>query len=951
MSLLPRPPLSAALVVDLARIVGPGGVSTLDGDRFAYARDLWPRDLFRIRAGEVPSAPSCVVWPETREEVAKVLELAANAEIPVVPFGAGSGVAGGARPKQGGIALDLKRMRAVRAFDEKNLRAEIEAGVIGERLERSLNDRGYTLGHFPSSILCSTLGGWLAARSAGQASTLYGKIEDMCFGLEVAMPGQILRSMLGPRPGRGPDFNALVIGSEGTFCAITAAELRVRPLPEARVMRGFRFRDVESGLEGIRRMLRAGLRPAVVRLYDALDTFLGRGHGEEDDEASEVRSLEAIATHARGFYDDLVRRFQRKGEGGGSSRLGSLLVRQTVRAVLGAPMLLNKAISALPDDCLLILGFEGQPALVGAEFQAARAIAESVGAEDLGPGPGDHWLKNRYNVSFKASKAWASGAFTDTMEVASTWDRLLPMYKAVKTAIGREAFVMAHFSHAYPEGCSIYFTFAGAAGDPSAPEAVIERYDRLWRTAIAAVHETGGTLSHHHGVGELKAEGMAREHGPGGMRLLAALKAGFDPKDVMNPGKLGFEARPRWVVKPEAKDVPARGLPKEIRAAVGESNLSRAGSRVIVRPPDESGFASVLRVASARGIAVTSDQTGFRAPVGAVQLDTSRLSGIVRLSTHSLFVEAEAGIRIDHLEALVARHGLTLGALHPRAESRSLGAALARGLLVRRGTAFGDLRDLCFAVRGLLASGAPIETRPVPRSATGPELDRALIGGEGRWGIITRATLRLAVDPPHRQSIAFRLPSLTAALEAARLILRRGIKPVAARVLGPGVVLLDLAAHSPERLAAEIAVATTTVESMGGQRAEEATPARGGRFDAVVEVAQLWTRAHETWTALASASGGEVWADFLAPEGLTLVARVVDPASRHRTIEAAQVAQGRVLAGARRLVESEGDDKSADPSEVSEGADDFAAFEGIRSRVDALIDPTGVFRERRSSSE
>ncbi len=935
--------------MDLARIVGPGGVSTLDGDRFAYARDLWPRDLFRIRAGEVSAAPSCVVWPETREEVAKVLELAAHHGIPVVPYGAGSGVAGGARPKEGGIVLDLKRMRAIRAFDEKNLRAEVEVGVIGERLERSLNDRGYTLGHFPSSILCSTLGGWLAARSAGQASTLYGKIEDMCFGLEVAIPGQVLRSMLGPRPGRGPDFNALVIGSEGTFCAITAAELRVRPLPEARTMRGFRFRDVESGLEGIRRMLRAGLRPAVVRLYDALDTFLGRGHGEEDEEASEVRSLEAISTHARGFYDDVLKRFSGKSEGGRSAggKLAQALVRQTVRAVLGAPVLLNRAIAALPDDCLLILGFEGQPALVGAEFQAARAIAESVGAEDLGPGPGEHWLKNRYNVSFKSSKAWASGAFTDTMEVAATWDRLLPMYKAVKAAIGREAFVMAHFSHAYAEGCSIYFTFAGAAGDPAAPEAVIERYDRLWRSAIAAVHETGGTLSHHHGVGELKAEGMAREHGPGGMRLLAALKAGFDPKDVMNPGKLGFEPRPR-APRAELRPEHPRGLPKEIRAAVGESNLSFSGSRVLVRPPDESGFASVLRVASARGIPVVSDQTGYRAPTGAVQLDTSRLSGIVRLSTHSLFVEAEAGIQIDHLEALVARHGLTLGPLHPRAESRTLGAALARGLLIRRGTAFGDLRDLCFAVRGLLASGAPIETRPVPRSATGPELDRALIGGEGRWGLITRATLRLSVDPPVRQSLSFGLPGVRSALEAARLILRRGVKPSAARVLAPGLLTVDLASHTPEELAAEIALCTTTVESLGGGPAVlDAPSARGGRFDAVVEVAQLWTRAAETFEALEQASSGEVWADFLAPEGLTLVARVIDADSRRRSITAALAQNGRVLAGARGA--QSGEDRAADPSEVAEDADDFSAFDPIRGRVDALIDPTGVFRERRSS--
>ena len=951
MALLPRPAASAALVVDLARVVGAGGVSTHDGDRFAYSRDAWPRDLIRIRSGEVPCAPSCVVWPETREEVAKVLELAARQGVPVVPFGAGSGVMGGARPKEGGIALDLKRLRAIRRLDEKNLRMEVEAGIIGERLERGLNQRGFTLGHFPSSIICSTAGGWLAARSAGQASTLYGKIEDMTFGLEVVTPGRIHRSMLGPRPGRGADMNALVIGSEGCFAAITAAELRIRPLAEARLMRGLRFRNVESGVEGIRRMLRSGLRPAVVRLYDALDTFLGRGHGKEgeDDEASEVRSLEALSKHGRGAYESLVEKVPFKLPGAG--KIAQSLVRTAVNAVLGSPMMLNRAIAALPEDCLLILGFEGQPALASAEFAAAMGIAKSLGAEDLGPGPGEHWLENRYNVSFKQSKAYASGAFTDTMEVAATWDRLLPMYRAVRTAIGKEAFVMAHFSHAYPEGCSIYFTFAGATPNANDPADVLARYDRLWKNAMAAIHDTGGTLSHHHGVGELKQDGMAREHGAGGMKMIEALKDGFDPAGVMNPGKLGLSQKRGGIARPTPAWVRGeKGLPKEIRSAVGESNLIASGSRIAVRPPDESGLASVLRVASARGIPVVSDQTGFRAPAGAVNVDLGRMAGVTRLSTHSLFVEAEAGVRVDQLEALALRQGMTMGPLHPRANNRTLGSALARGLMVRRGVALGDLRDLGFAVRGLIASGAPIETRPVPRSATGPEVDRAFIGGEGRFGIITRATLRLAVVPPHSGALAFQFPSLGAAIEAGRLILRRGVKPLAGRVLMTGVVAIELVAHVEDHLRAAVTVATSTAEALGGKEIPEAGLARGGKFDAVVEIASYWTRAEERMDAMREVSGGEVWADFLAPEGLSLIARVVDVESRKKVAAAAIAHGARILSGVR------GRDPSNELGEIDEdGAPhdetDFETYDDVIARVSAAIDPTGVFRERKGASE
>jgi alkyldihydroxyacetonephosphate synthase len=990
-SLLPRTAADASLVVDLARVVGAGAVSTLDGDRFAYARDCWPRDLMRVRSGEVPAAPAAVVWPETAEEVARVLRLLAELRIPVVPWGAGSGVAGGVRPSQGGIALDLKRMRTIRSLEPKDLRAEVEVGIIGERLERLLNERGFTLGHFPSSIVCSTLGGWLAARSAGQASTLYGKIEDMTLGLEAVTPGHIRRLTGGPRPPIGPDMNALLLGSEGTFAVITAAELRIRPLPEARVLRGLRFPSVEAGLEAIRRMLRTGIRPAVVRLYDALDTFLGRGHGVDgEEEPSEVRSADALASRAKEVLDEVSGRLFGSA-GRVRTELARGLIRSTVRAVLGTPLVLNRMIEVLPEDCMLVLGFEGQPGLVAAEDNAALQIAESQGAADLGPGPGEHWLKNRYNVSFKQSKAYASGAFTDTMEVCATWDRLLPMYKAVKKAIGREAFVMAHFSHAYPEGCSIYFTFAGANPSPSEPAAALERYDRLWKGALAAVSETGGTISHHHGIGELKAEAMSREHGPGGMKLLTALKAAFDPSGIMNPGKLGIEAlraRPRAseaVVKattpalalaaspsaapspdpavdhdhdhdladlvagelgpaddasveveadPVGAAAPAveTGFPKEIRAVVGERNLYTTGSRTTVRPPDESALAAVLRVAHARSIPVVTDQTGFRAPPRAVQIDLSRFEGISRLSTHSLFVEVEAGVKVERLEAMLYRHGLTLGAVHPRAGSRGVGAALARNLLIRRGTAHGDLRDLCFGVRALLANGAPIETRPVPRSATGPELDRALIGGEGRFGVITRATLRVAVAPSIREQVAMSFPALEPALECARVALQRGLRSAAGRVLSNGTLAFELVAPTDEIIKAELAVFSGAARALEGRPVDASGLALGGRFDAVVEVEVRWSHARAVLEVMKAAAGGEAWIDFLAPEGVTVVARVLDRPSRQAALRAAEAAGAQVIAGR------------------GPGAPD-PAYGDIAQRISAALDPAGVFRGRVRTTE
>src|SRR5215470_12916378 len=264
------------LVRALTAIVGENQASTRAVDRSVYSRDMWPRLLLAVRAGApVEHPPDVVAWPATAGEIAEIIRVARQMQVPIVPYGAGSGVCGGAVPIHGGITLDLKRMDRVIAIDDGALTVTAECGLNGERLERALEARGLTLGHFPSSIYCSTLGGWLAARSAGQMSTKYGKIEDMVTSVTaVTGRGEILVSGAAGRAGVGPDWTQALVGSEGTLAVLCQATLRVRPAPETRLLRGFEFARLTAGLEGIRRVLQRDLRPAVVRLYDELDSWM-----------------------------------------------------------------------------------------------------------------------------------------------------------------------------------------------------------------------------------------------------------------------------------------------------------------------------------------------------------------------------------------------------------------------------------------------------------------------------------------------------------------------------------------------------------------------------------------------------------------------------------------------------------------------------------------------------
>jgi len=487
-------------------------------DKVAYARDLWPRHHLAVRSGQGargPYEPGAIVWPESTADVERIVAFCNQTGTKLVPFGAGSGVCGGVLPGSDVLVLDMKRMAKLVAIDRGAPTLTVEPGAMGLPLEDELGRQGFTLGHFPSSIVCSTVGGWIAGRSAGQCSGKYGKIEDMVVSLE-CVTGKGERLTLARR-GHGPSLLPLVIGSEGTLAVITQATLRLHPRPVARAFAAFAFPSTEAGWEGMRDLFQGGLRPAVARLYDPFDAMLAR--------QGTVKSEKKAA-----------------GPGAAAPGMGA----NVLRTLLRVPSAMNAVVEGLGSrvfgGALLVLVFEGEAAEVDAECALARRRLEARGATYEGEGPARKWLAHRYSVSYRQAPVFASGAFSDTMEVAASWSKLGALYDGVRKALGKSVFVMAHFSHAYPDGCCIYFSFAGSAprgagdgGWDAASEAV---YDRTWQAALAAAVDAGGTLAHHHGVGRSKAPKLARELGSTGISAARAVKRAFDPNGILNPGAL-----------------------------------------------------------------------------------------------------------------------------------------------------------------------------------------------------------------------------------------------------------------------------------------------------------------------------------------------------------------------------------------------------------------------------
>jgi alkyldihydroxyacetonephosphate synthase len=588
-----------------------------------------------------------VVWPEHAEQVSQLIDFSRTQGFRVVPFGAGSGVCGAVLPDERTIVVDSKRLLDFR-IDEDAPVVHAGAGVLGLTLEQQLLKRGYTAGHYPSSIVCSTVGGWVAARGAGQCSSRYGKIEDMVVGLDCVLATGDHVPMR--RRTSGPDLIPLLTGSEGTLGFITGVTLRLHPAPRARRFLSYSCSSIESGFDILRSMLQAGLRPEVARLYDPIDSvLLGQ------------------SSHAKKSS---------KNHSGRSSQWFGIAARRA----LAHPRWLQRTIEALEGNLLggatLLLIFEGEPEIAHEDAERAARICARAAARSLGEAPARRWLAHRYSVSFRQQTSFRLDAFTDTMEVAAPWSKVEAVYNAVRGALSEHALVMAHLSHAYTDGCGLYFTFAALgsrAGNATA------RYDAAWRAGLSAALAAGGNLSHHHGVGRSKAARLAAEIG-GGTELLNRVRRAWDPASLFNPGALEapFEVQPapaRDGRAPFVLDERSRVVEIDARLSLAavESMLSRAGLGLGLAEGVD-GSASIADWI-ARGFPGAPDAfwdpvatrvTGFEASAGGIQ---ARVRAAPRRATGPDLLALFAGARgaigtVERVTLAVTARGTPL----PRAQ-------------------------------------------------------------------------------------------------------------------------------------------------------------------------------------------------------------------------------------------------------------------------------------------
>lgn len=498
---LPEARIDEPFLTRLRACLAPGQVTDEAKERVIHSYGKGFRDLFRLRQGIAAGAPDLIVYPESEGDVCLTLRAAAERDIVLIPFGGGSNIAGCLErmdPRRMCVSLDMRRMRRVLAVDKRSFTAQIEAGVFGPDLEQQLSAQGMTLGHFPDSFLHSTLGGWLATRSAGMQSDRYGKIEDMVIAVRMVTPEGVLETRVVPKASNGIDVNHLCVGSEGMLGVITEATMRVHAFPESRQVRGYLFPEFEGGMEAIYECANQECMPAMVRLNDPDKTALSLA----------FRPLPS-----------------------GFTKIASSLFKTYLR-VKGF---------AQPRACLMLIAFEGTERGVSRRLQQAEAIYRKRGAVGLGASAGKSFEATKYDFPHIRDFLLDRNVTTDVSETATVWSNLATLYHDTISVLREEIsksgvrpWAGCHVSHTYPCGASLYFTF----GFRQQPGHELEQYLQVKRAVQQSFIDHGATLSHHHAVGTEHLPWLAADISPIGVQAISAIKQRLDPVNIMNPGRL-----------------------------------------------------------------------------------------------------------------------------------------------------------------------------------------------------------------------------------------------------------------------------------------------------------------------------------------------------------------------------------------------------------------------------
>ena len=464
-----------ALLERIRRIVGPSGLIPA-GEAAPYATD------WRKRYTGLPLA---VVKPATTGEVAQVVSACADARAAIVPQGGNTGLCGAATPDSSGsqIVLNLSRMNRIREIDPHNNTMTVEAGCVLASLQKAAEENGRL---FPLSLASEgscEIGGNLSTNAGGTAVLRYGNTRDLVLGLEVVLPsGEIWDGLRGLRKDNtGYDLKQLFVGAEGTLGVITAAVVKLFPLPRSRATAVAAVEDPEHALDLLKRTLEScGERLTGFELFSDLCLSLVLKHFGD-----------ATAPFPRRFpYYVLVEL--------SDTRAGDAVARMA-EDTLGA---------ALEGGAILDAAIAQSDTQARAFWKLREFISEAQAHE----GP-----NIKHDVSIPISQIPAFIRATDA--------------EVLRAHPGARMVTFGHVGDG-----NLHYNVSGPDG--VAPDVFSKRTGAINRIVHDSVGCFRGSISAEHGLGQSKREEIHRYKSPLELDLMRRIKSALDPHGIMNPGKV-----------------------------------------------------------------------------------------------------------------------------------------------------------------------------------------------------------------------------------------------------------------------------------------------------------------------------------------------------------------------------------------------------------------------------
>ncbi|MCP4424085.1 MAG: FAD-binding oxidoreductase [Chloroflexi bacterium] len=458
-------------------------------------------EVYKVLYGELDRATDLVFYPESENDVEKLIQLAAEHDIVLVPFGGGTSVSCAlqlpAEESRMIVVVDMRRMNKIEWIDTENYRACVQAGIIGNKLEAELAEAGFTSGHEPDSVELSTLGGWIATNASGMKKNRYGNIEDIVENVTMTTTqGRLEQNTAMPRASIGMNLQDLLFGSEGNLGIITKAVIKIHKLPEVQKFGSLVFPTFQAGTDFLYGLARAGVYPASVRLMDNIQFRFGS-------------ALKPRPTWSKKLMSKLEKFVLLKLKGFDPHEL-----------------------------CVATVVMEGTTAEVAYEKKMIAKIAKKYNGVAGGEGNGRRGYMLTYAIAYIRDYLTDFHIIGETYETTVPWSKVGAVIEAVdrvakekhaEYGLPGKPYVSPRITQLYHTGVCIYFTHGFSAKGVDKPDEVFGEIEHFLRQTIM---EAGGSISHHHGVGKLRKDFMDDTISPTTAEVLKGVKQAHDPQNI-----------------------------------------------------------------------------------------------------------------------------------------------------------------------------------------------------------------------------------------------------------------------------------------------------------------------------------------------------------------------------------------------------------------------------------